>query len=122
MWKRPVTSDFGGQFWQFLQQPQICGRMQSLQLVRNINSGELGTRYKLTPKVGWWRRRGTKLIYPTSHPSYMRKIGVDLNLQQRLEAMFAKEQAEIADKRVDIGFPAKESGTLIKLSDVHNIS
>ena len=35
----------------------------------------------------------------------MRKIGVDLNLQERLDEMFAEEQSEEVTKAVDIGFP-----------------
>ena len=35
----------------------------------------------------------------------MRKIGVDLNLQERLDEMFAKEQSEEVTNAVDIGFP-----------------
>ena len=35
----------------------------------------------------------------------MRKIGVDLNLQERLDEMFAEEQSEQVTNAIDIGFP-----------------
>ena len=35
----------------------------------------------------------------------MRKIGVDLNLQERLDEMFDEEQSEVVAKAIDIGFP-----------------
>ena len=35
----------------------------------------------------------------------MRKIGVDLNLQERLDEMFSKEQSEEVTNAIDIGFP-----------------
>ena len=74
------------------------------QNVRFINNMEIAPRYKIRPKVGWFRRRGTRLLYPTSSPRDLRQVGVDLNLQERLSQMFAKEQNEAMSKRVNIGF------------------
>ena len=46
------------------------------------------------------------MLYPASDPAYLRQIGVDLNLQERLDEMFKEENAETKSKSVDIGYPA----------------
>ena len=77
--------------------------LPGLQSARTYNNGEIVPRYRRgVPKVGWFRRKGSRLLYPTSHPSYMRRIGVDLNLQQRLDQMFIQDNEE-QKSRVDIG-------------------
>lgn len=76
---------------------------------RSINNAEIAPRYRIAPKAGWFRRRGSRLTYPTSNPKLLRKVGVDLTLQERLDKLFAEEQAEEADKRQDIGFPPQSS-------------
>ena len=58
----------------------------------------------------------SRLLYPTSNPPYMRKIGVDLNLQERLDEMFAKEQSEEVTNAVDIGFPVGKLSKYIHIS------
>jgi len=88
---------------------QKCG-------IANASEGDfqnvdIAPRYKRIPKVGWFRRRGARLTYPTSNPPYMRKIGVDLNLQERLDQMFSGEQSELSEKAIDIGFPPKKDET-----------
>ena len=76
---------------------------------KNAQNVDIGPRYKRLPKVGWFRRRGVRLQYPTSDPSYLRKLGTDLNLQERLDKMFAKEHSETGAKSVDIGFPPRKT-------------
>ena len=94
MWKKTLSMNI-------LSKPNLA----SLQSTRNVNSGEIISRYQRgKAKVGWFRRKGSRLLYPTSNPNYMRRVGVDLNLQQRLDQMFAKEQEEQA-ARIDIGIP-----------------
>ena len=79
--------------------------------VRCVTNSEIASRYRQRPKVGWWRRRGSRMMYPTSDPIYLRQIGVDLNLQERLDEMFKAENVEKESKSVDIGYPAiKASG------------
>ena len=98
MWKKTLSMNI-------LSKPNLA----SLQSTRNVNSGEIISRYQRgKAKVGWFRRKGSRLLYPTSNPNYMRRVGVDLNLQQRLDQMFAKEQEEQA-ARIDIGIPMTQS-------------
>ena len=60
-------------------------------------------------KKNRWRRKGTRLLYPTSNPTQLRQVGVDLNLQERLDDMFKEEHDKIAAKKIDIGFPVPKS-------------
>jgi len=90
---------------------QINGKSQHKNLSSNAQNVDIGPRYKRLPKVGWFRRRGVRLQYPTSDPAYLRKLGTDLNLQERLDKMFEKEHSETAAKSVDIGFPPKKTST-----------
>ena len=80
------------------------------QFVRCVNNAEIAPRYKRVPSVGWWRRKGSRHLYPTSNPKYMRQVGVDLSLQERLDEMFEEEHAQIAAKKIDIGFPTVKGG------------
>ena len=80
------------------------------QFVRCVNNSEIAPRYKRVPGVGWWRRKGSRQLYPTSNPQYLRQIGVDLSLQERLDEMFEEEHAQIAAKKINIGFPAVKGG------------
>lgn len=96
--------------WKNAHPKQILAMSSQLKVCsRQVNNAEIAPRYKITPKVGWFRRRGSRLLYPNSNVSYMRQIGVDLTLQERLDAMFKAEHEKTASKRVDIGFPIKTS-------------
>ena len=75
-------------------------------VTRCVTNSEIASRYRQKSKVGWWRRRGSRMLYPASDPAYLRQIGVDLNLQERLDEMFKEENAEIKSKSIDIGFLA----------------
>ena len=88
---------------------QINGTPQHKNLSSKAQNVDIAPRYKRLPKVGWFRRRGVRLQYPTSDPAYLRKLGTDLNLQERLDKIFAKEHSEMAAKSVDIGFPPKKT-------------
>lgn len=86
--------------------------MVSKLIVRHASSQvtvELGSAYR-RPKSGWLYRRGTKGGYPASDPRRLRKVGIDLNLQQRLNILFAEDLKELED-RPDIGFPPVEIDT-----------
>ena len=104
MWKKPI--DIGHV------RPILCqinGKSQNKNLSSEAQNVDIAPRYKRVPKVGWFRRRGVRLQYPTHDPAYLRKLGTDLNLQERLDKMFAKEHSETAAKSVDIGFPPKKT-------------
>ena len=102
MWKKTVDISY---VRPLLYQIKPCRHEKSMSI--DAMNNEIAPRYKRVPKVGWWRRRGVRLTYPTSDPAYMRRIGVDLNLQERLDEMFAKEQSEAISKAIDIGFPPR---------------
>ena len=90
---------------QLAQQPLLKSNSNTVKFVRCINNSEIAPRYKRASKIGWWRRKGTRLLYPTSNPTELRQVGVDLNLQERLDEMFKEEHDKISAKKIDIGFP-----------------
>ena len=79
---------------------QINAKPQHKGLSSDAQNVDIAPRYKRLPKVGWFRRRGVRLEYPTSEPAYMRKIGTDLNLQERLDKMFAEDNSERVSKSI----------------------
>ena len=105
MWKKTLSVNP-------LNKPSLA----SLQITRNVNNGEITPRYQRgVPKVGWFRRKGSRLLYPTSNPNFMRRVGVDLNLQQRLDQLFAHEYEE-QKGRADIGIPVAKDSKKDKIS------
>ena len=100
MWKKSIDFRF---------RPLLSADHLLNSQVRCINNAEIAPRYQRMPKIGWFRRRGTRQLYPDSNPKFMRQVGVDLNLQERLDQMFVEEKAEELKKRVDIGFPVNKS-------------
>ena len=104
-----------------IQQPLLKTNLNLLApTVRCINNAEIASRYRRRAKIGWWRRRGSRMLYPNSDPTYLRQIGVDLNLQERLDELFKEEHAENEAKSVDIGYPAiKASGNYRRLKRFH---
>ena len=93
-------------------------KTQHKSLSSDAQNVDIAPRYKRIPKVGWFRRKGVRMTYPTSEPAYMRKIGTDLNLQERLNKMFEEEQSEVEAKVVDIGFPPKKARKSYKLCQI----
>ena len=106
---------------QAIQQPLLKTNLNLLApTVRCINNAEIASRYRRRAKIGWWRRRGSRMLYPNSDPTYLRQIGVDLNLQERLDELFKEEHAENEAKSVDIGYPAiKATGNYHRFKKFH---
>merc|ERR1712141_126720 len=75
---------------------------------RNVNDGRIESRVWRS-KSGWFSRRGTRPGYPASWPN-SRVVGVDLNLQERLDQMYCDQRLAVKH-RVDIGMPAKKKDT-----------
>ena len=99
---------------QVIQNQPLLKTLNLLATVRCVTNSKIASRYRQKSKVGWWRRRGTRMLYPASDPAYLRQIGVDLNFHERLDEIFKEENAEMKSKSVDIGYPAiKTSGNAI---------
>lgn len=76
-------------------------------LTRSINNAELISPYKRKIPA-WFRKRGARAGYPAFiWPQDGRIIGVDKNLQERLDDMF-QEQNRPLKNRTDIGFPPQK--------------
>jgi len=102
MWKKTIDI---GYVRPILCQIKAGSQHKCMSSESDVQNVDIAPRYKRVPKVGWFRRRGVRLTYPTSNPPFMRKIGVDLNLQERLDELFAEEHSEVVTKAIDIGFP-----------------
>lgn len=75
---------------------------------RNVNDGRIESRY-MKSKSGWFSRKGTRPGYPASWPD-SRVIGVDLNLQERLDQIYCDQrQAERSRKDIGLAHVNKET-------------
>jgi len=71
-----------------------------------MSGTELEPRIDIT-KTGWFGRRGSQPGHPYVHPERMRTVGVDKNLQERLNELYFDEH-QAAKSRRNIGMEAKK--------------
>ena len=69
--------------------------------IRHTNDGSIESRYRKS-KAGWFTRKGTRAGYPPSWPNQLRVVGIDLNLQERLDEMY-KDQRIAEKNRREVG-------------------
>jgi len=91
---------------------RLSGSGQLL-FVRLMSGSELEPRHGRT-RAGWISRTGSKPGLPNVHVEKMRRVGVDKNLQERLDDMYFEEREATRNRR-NIGFEAKNGSQKRKI-------